>query len=80
MNTYISTPREKPRPYKGESAVTYEQRCQRWAKWLKNEPRPDLWYSSEDEVLAYFLWSGTKQQHYKTENDLIALAKQMGYE
>lgn len=72
--------RTKPSKYKTETNVAYEQRCQRWNTFLAAEPRPDLWFISEDEVLEYFKWSGTGPSHYERIKELTDLAKERGYD
>lgn len=46
-----------PDRYQTESEPVYNERVYRWRCWLATEPRPFLWYASENEVKAYKNWT-----------------------
>lgn len=45
-----------PQRYKQETDKQYSDRVYRWRCWKNNEPRPDLWYVSDNEVKEYKQW------------------------
>lgn len=45
-----------PRRYRNETDPDYNARVYRWRTWAHYEPRPDLWFTPEQECQAYRLW------------------------